>query len=190
MFEGQFQEGEQQSTTLEEIEGVVSVQSFEMIIQWLYLGRLSFGEFTPEDAISAAVELLRFADMCGITGIEHDMVDKIKTVLLDNPPPNNFWKHPDTNIHCLTSEHIFSAVKLPNGHPLRSLFAKAMVEGYLHRKHGDHRDFKFAKEIQEVPQLSVDLLKAVHHTLKRMSIKNLRASAEDPFSGRSIIFAE
>jgi hypothetical protein len=86
MFEGRFQEGEQQSTTLEEIEGVVSVQSFEMIIQWLYLGRVSFGEFTPEDAIAATVELLRFADMCGITGMEHDMVDRIKTILLHDPP--------------------------------------------------------------------------------------------------------
>jgi hypothetical protein len=186
MFEGRFQEGEQQSTTLEEIEGVVSVQSFEMIIQWLYLGRVSFGEFTPEDAISATIELLRFADMCGITGIENNMADRIKTILLENSPPS-YSRDVDTNMHCLTSEHILAAIKLPNGHPLRRLFAEAMVEGYLSPR-GLHESHKFAKEIQEVPQLSVDLLIAVRHTLSNSSREYVTIYTKDPFSGRKFSF--
>jgi hypothetical protein len=39
MFEeGHFKEGAEQSTTLEEIDGVVSTRSFEMLMQWVCLG--------------------------------------------------------------------------------------------------------------------------------------------------------
>jgi hypothetical protein len=192
MFEGKFLEGEHQSTTLDEIDDVVSVQSFELIAQWLYLGRVNFGELKAEGAISAAVELLRLADMWSITGLEHDVVDWIKTILIENHHPsdqNKYSTHPDTNIYCLTSENILSAINLPRGHPLRTLFAEALVEGYLHQRNGDdHGDFKFIKEIQEVPELSIDLLKAVRNTLGILRKEYSSISAKDPFSGRSIHF--
>ena len=43
-FKGKFQEGEEQSTALTKIDGVVSTQSFELLVQWLYLGQVIFGE--------------------------------------------------------------------------------------------------------------------------------------------------
>ena len=55
-FEGQFQEGEQQSTTLVEIDGVVSARSFKLLVQWVYLGRVIFGELAPGEAITATIE--------------------------------------------------------------------------------------------------------------------------------------
>jgi hypothetical protein len=49
MFQREFKEGEDQSTILAEIDGVVSTRSFELLIQWLYLGRVFFGELAPEE---------------------------------------------------------------------------------------------------------------------------------------------
>jgi len=60
-FEGTFQEGEQQSTTSTEMDGVVSIRSFELLLQWLYLGRVNFGELTPEEAVTATIEFVRLA---------------------------------------------------------------------------------------------------------------------------------
>ena len=70
MFEGPFREGEEQSTTLEEINGVVTPQSFQMLIQWVCLGRVVFRECAPDLAITMAIEFARLADMCRITGME------------------------------------------------------------------------------------------------------------------------
>jgi hypothetical protein len=87
---------------LEEIDGVVSVRSFELFIQWLYLGRVSFGKLSSEEAITAIIEFLTFADMCHSTGMEIDMVRQIKTILLGDPPPSNkesYSRDPDTNTH-------------------------------------------------------------------------------------------
>lgn len=195
MFEGNFLEGEHQSATLAEIDDVLSVQSFELISQWLYLGRVNFGSLVAEDAISAAVKLLRLADMWSITALEHDVVDWIKTTLLKNSPPSNVMHskiHPDTNIYCLTSEHILSAINLPRRHPLRSLFAEAMVEGYLHKRDSkDDGDFKFAQEIQEVPELSIDLLKAVKNTIGTMKGDGYGGvRANDTFSGGRAIYCK
>ena len=56
MFEGDFQEGAEQSTTLAEIDGVASVRSLEMLVQWICLGRIVIGgivEGIGHDAHSA-----------------------------------------------------------------------------------------------------------------------------------------
>ena len=76
-FKGKFQEGEEQSTALTKIDGVVSTQSFELLVQWLYLGRVIFDELKPEEDITATIEFVRFADMCGVTGMETLMAERI-----------------------------------------------------------------------------------------------------------------
>jgi len=164
-FEGPFREGEEQSTTLEEIDGVVSTQSFQMLVQWVCLGRIVFGESAPEDAITMAIEFARLADMCRITGMESLMAERIKAIILANPAPedSHFEKYraPDTNTHCLTSQNIISAVLLPEGHPVRAILAAAAVEGYLRQD-----NCKFLRETSEVVGFAVDLLKAVKATIK------------------------
>ncbi|KAL5313338.1 hypothetical protein ACEPPN_019071 [Leptodophora sp. 'Broadleaf-Isolate-01'] len=181
MFEGPFKEGEEQSTTLEEINGVVTPRSLQMLVQWVCLGRVVSGEYAPDVAVTTAIEFAKLADMCRITGMEPLMAEHIKAIILTNPAPED-WKWddgraPDTNARCLTSQHITSAVALPEGHPVRAILAAATVEGCL-RLH----NYKFEREASSVPEFSVDLLKAVRATLESISIEYNVTTFEDPIS--------
>ncbi|PQE15064.1 BTB POZ fold protein [Rutstroemia sp. NJR-2017a BVV2] len=186
-FEGAFREGQDQSTTLVEEEGVVSQRSFEMLVQWLYIGRIRFGEPTPTECITAIMEFVRLADMCEVTGMETQMAEHIKNIILANPPPEDKsiskGRHPDTNTFCIVGQHITSANLLPRGHPVRKILVIAAVEGYIRRnKH------KFLKEICVSPDFAVDLLLEVKETLKTVASENTKISFEDPFSGETVAF--
>jgi hypothetical protein len=74
---------------VEEIDGVVSTQSFQMLVQWVCLGRVVFGGSAPEEAITTAIEFTRLADMCGVTGMESLIAEHIKAIILANPAPEN-----------------------------------------------------------------------------------------------------
>lgn len=115
MFEGNFSETQQQTATLEEIEGVVSVRSLEALVEWLYLRNVRFDSKDPEDQISAAIELVRLADMCNISRMESQLAQYIKAVLITNPDrkSNGFWRHVDTNTYCLKPQHIILVSRLP-----------------------------------------------------------------------------
>ena len=190
MFEGPFKEGKEQSTTIEEIDDVVTPRSFQMLVQWVCLGRVMFGECAPDVSITTAIEFARLADMCRVTGMESLMAEHIKATILANPAPED-WKWcgarpPDIHTHCLTSKHITSAVALPEGHPVRMILAAATVEGFL-RGH----NYKFEKEASSVPNFSTDLLKAVRATLGTMvetSIKYGATAFADPISGETVKF--
>lgn len=182
-FEGEFREGEEQSITLTEMDGVVSVRGFELLVQWLYLGRVIFGKSTPKETITAAIEFVRFADMCGVTGMETLMAEHIKAIIIANPAPSSGKS--DTNTYCLTSRHIVSAASLPDGHPVRSLLAAAAVKRYL--RDDNH---KFLKEIQEVPNFYFDLLKAVKATLESLTTDYNCIIAKDPITGEGVYFME
>jgi len=177
-FEGGFREGEEQSITLTEIDDVVSIRSFELLVQWLYLGRVIFGKLTPEETITAAIEFVRFADMCGVTGMETLMAEHIKAIIIANPAPG---LKSYTNTYCLTSKHIVSAASLPEEHPVRSILAAAAVKGYLRDD-----NYRFLKETQEVPNFSADLLKAVKATLKSLTISYTSITVKDPVSGENV----
>ena len=161
-----------------EIDGVVSIRSFELLVQWLYLGRVIFGKLTPTETITAAIEFVRFADMCGVTGMETLMAEHIKAIIMA-PAPGS--RRPDTNTHRLTSKHIISAASLPEEHPVRSMLAAAAVREYF--RDDNHM---FLKETQEVPNFSADLLKAVKATLKRLTISHNRIVVKDPVSGERV----
>lgn len=74
-FKGHFKEGEEQSTTLGEIDGVISTRSFQMLAQWVCLGRIVFEDSLADEGISAVIE---FADMCGVLDVELLMAQGIK----------------------------------------------------------------------------------------------------------------
>jgi hypothetical protein len=123
--------------------------------------------------------------MCGVTGMESLMAEHIKAIIIANSTPDG-WKfqnhrHPDTNAYCLTSQHIISAALLPEGHPVRYIFAAAAVEGYLRQETGH----KFLKEIQEVPNFAADLLKAVRATLRTSTYVHT-ITFEDPISRKTL----
>lgn len=183
MFEGYFPEGEQQRATLEEVEGVVSVRSFETLIQWLYLRKIRFDSESSEDQVSAAIEFVRLADMCNITGIESRMAQYIKDILIANPDPrgNNFIRHIDANTYCLTSQHIVSATFLPSGHLVRRILASASVEGYLRDE-----NYKFMQETHQHPNFGADLLQEVRSTLGKLKVTKHKMILEDPISGTEI----
>lgn len=181
MFEGNFAEGEQQVATLEEVEGVVSVRSFEALIQWIYLRKVQFDSKGPEDQISATIELVRLADMCSITGMETQMAQYIKDILVANPDPRSkgsLVRHVDTNTYCLTRQHILSATFLPHGHLVRGILAAASVEGYLR-----DGNYKFVPETHGHPTFGADLLQEVRSTLHGIKSTQWEITFEDPISG-------
>jgi hypothetical protein len=151
-----------------------------MLVQWVCLGRIVFGVSAPEEAITTAIEFTRLADMCSVTGMESLIAEHIKAIILANPAPKNveIGRIPDTNTYCLTSEHITSAARLPERHPVRGVLATASVEGYLRQD-----SCKFLREISEVPGFSVDLLRAVKATLESIYHGSGGNTFEDPISG-------
>lgn len=178
-------EGEEQATTLEEINGVVTPRSVQMLVQWVCLGRVVFGECAPDVSITTATEFARLADMCGITGMESLMAEHIKAIVLANPSPEGWkWEKgraPDTNTRCLTSQHITSAAALPEGHPVRAILAMAAVEGCL-RQH----NYQFESDTSKVPEFATDLLKAIRATIESLVIDFNEILFEEPVSGERL----
>ncbi|KAJ5998656.1 hypothetical protein N7451_006466 [Penicillium sp. IBT 35674x] len=177
MFEGKFREGQEQTTTLEEIEGVVSVQSLEAFLQWLCLRKIAFESDKPEHQISAAIELARFADMCNATAMESDIARYLKKTLMDNPNPK-VKKEIIVNTYYLKSGHIISATSLPRGHEICRMLALATVTEYLLLK-----NFRFAQETIDNPSFGADLLQEVGSTLKGLTIDaDNRINFADPLN--------
>jgi hypothetical protein len=127
-FENEFKEGQEQKAALDKVEGVVSAQSLEALLQWLYLGTVKFDLEIPKDQVSAAIELARFADMCQITGLESEMARYIKDILIANPEPGPFTgRRVDVITYYLEPWHIISATLLPEGHSVRQILARVSV---------------------------------------------------------------
>lgn len=180
-FEGGFKEGEEQKMELTKDEDVVSPQSFQFLVQWLTLGRVVFGEIEPVEAISCTIEFVRIADMCGVTGMENLMAERLKDIILAPTPRPSGFDTPLNNTYYITSEHIKSAVSLPVGHPVRSIIASAAVKGFLlHEKH------KIWTEAHENPDFAVDLLREVKVTLSSLEVYRNSAFVIDHIRGGRI----
>jgi len=179
--EGQFKEGAEQLATLEEIDGVVSTQSFEMLVQWVCIGRIVFKDLPPADAIALSIEFARLADMSDITGTESLMAEHIKGVILsDALLHKDSWGSRDHNAnnYSITTQHIESAALLPSGHPVRGVLAMAMVEGFF--QFDNHR---LQKQIQENSGFAVDILAAVKATSKTITRSEYHTHFKEPLSG-------
>lgn len=182
MFDGKFKEGEEQSIKLDELEEVVSNRSFQLLLQWLYLGRITLGEESPADGISALTKFARLADMVGFTNVESHIEKSIRMVILANPPPDGRCKaRSEANIYHITPGHICAAACLPTGHAVRLLLSKAAVNTYLHSE-----DFKFSNEIREIPGVAADLLEELRKALKSTRFDVCMAYYKDPFSGEEL----
>ena len=123
--------------------------------------------------------------MCGVIGMERLMADRIKAIIIANNDPLLLkTRDPDSNTRCLISQHIDSAVLLPEGHPVRDVLAAAAVEGYL-----QHDNCKFLEEILKVPGFSIDFLKSLKATLKSLSVEEMVKNCitfKEPISGKAI----
>lgn len=178
MFEGGFKEGQQLQTILEDMEGVVSVQSLEAFLQWLYLRDIHFDLDEPEYQISATIELARFADLCSVTGIETHITQYLKRILVTNPNPYT-TEYGEINTYCVTSHHIILATFLPRGHAIRQILAAAAVERSLLCE-----DDELFLETQEHPSFQADLLEEVRRTLKGLRFGQNCATYQDPLDGK------
>ncbi|KAE8320740.1 hypothetical protein BDV39DRAFT_211390 [Aspergillus sergii] len=188
MFDGKFKEGEEQSAVLEEAEGVVSNQSFQLLLQWLYLGRFILGKKSPAESISAMIELARLADMLSIDNMESPAMEYIRATILANPPPDNgsWFRDPNTNIHHITPGHVDAVSHLPKGHSVRMLLVKAAIDAYLHCD-----DFKFSEEIRNVPDLAADVLEELKIALQSVRFENYATCYfKDPLSGEELRFLQ
>jgi hypothetical protein len=177
------QKGKSSQQPLEEDDGVVSTQSFQMLAQWVILGRIEFGEFAPEEAISRAIEFARLADMCGVTGMESLIAEPIKAIILAYSGPSVDdrlinWRARDTNTHYLTSQHIASVIMLHEEHPVRGVIAEVAVEGYLRQS-----SHKFQRA---TPEFSADLLRAVRATLDSVAYEGYLITFKELISGERV----
>ncbi|KAI9367343.1 hypothetical protein BJX61DRAFT_538144 [Aspergillus egyptiacus] len=154
MFDGNFKEGEEQSADLQEIEGVLLTRSFEILLQWMYLGRVLFEERSPTDRISAMIEFSRLADM--LATFEH-----------------------------ITTRHIDAVSRLPKRHPVRLLFPKAAVEGYINSKSS-----KIVEVCQQIPEFSADLLVELRSVLGNVTAHSMYNTSyfTDPLTGEKRAF--
>jgi len=113
---------------------------------------------------------------------------RIKDVLLKYPAPP-VWneRHGDMNMACVLSQHLRSAWKLPDGHPVRKLFAAATVEGYLRCEKP-----KFHQEIREIHGFATDLLDEANKVIGSLETPWNESCAyfREPISGIRLKFVK
>ncbi|KAE9381241.1 hypothetical protein N431DRAFT_490654 [Stipitochalara longipes BDJ] len=189
MLDDPWKEGQVNTVTMDELDGVVSVRSFKLLIQWCYVGRIVVGTATPSEEIEALIEFARLADFCQVEGTEELVAERIKVVILAHPAPKDTsfpeCRHPDTNTYSIMSRAVLWASGLPKDHAVRKMLATAAVEGYL--RHAKH-EHKFFKETQEIPNFGIDVLNAVKACLSTLSASAYGVvQFTDPISGIELV---
>jgi hypothetical protein len=182
MFDGGFKEGKEDIAKLDELEGTVSVRSFELLIQWIYTGRVIVETTILAEEIEAMVEFARLADFCQVEGMEKLAAERIKALIgTETDDLDLGWvRSPDNNTKSITSRAILWASFLPDDHAVRNMLAAASVQGYL--RSNEH---KFHKETRSIHNFAVDLLKEVKLTLGTLTGDRSVVYFEDPISGGS-----
>ncbi|PYH78301.1 hypothetical protein BO82DRAFT_291516, partial [Aspergillus uvarum CBS 121591] len=181
MFEGQFKEGKSMSAVLGD--DIVSEESFELFIEWLYTGQFKLLQQTRSDQISCLIEVARFADMSDITDLTYAMVMSIKQVLMEDPDwkqSRDSWSASPKSALMLKhvkTEHLKSVDKLPTGNPVRRVLVLASVEPYLIAD-----DFKFLKDIVLCPRFTYDLLVETRRILQEAGIRHKCPLSQDPLA--------
>lgn len=160
---------------MHEEEGVISIRSFALLVQWMYLGQVILRDLSASESVTAAVEFARIADMYDVTGMEVQMAEHIKALILADPAAPLL----NSNTNLILPAHILWAVQLHEEHPVRKVLVAASVRGYfLNDKH------KFANEAKENLSFSSDLLEAVKDALKTMRKSKFQIHITDPLRGQ------
>ncbi|KAL4885700.1 hypothetical protein BJY04DRAFT_213908 [Aspergillus karnatakaensis] len=120
----------QQSAELEEVDGIVSTRTFEMLLQWLYFGHITLVEEPLADQLTVALEFTRFANMLGIKEVVAHMFGQIKVRGVELEDSTSKQEEQAYSQH-ITAKHIYAATRLPKGHPVRRLVIQAVAEGYV-----------------------------------------------------------
>ncbi|KAJ6108242.1 hypothetical protein N7523_009565 [Penicillium sp. IBT 18751x] len=180
MFNGKFSEGKTNEATLKVIEGVLSLQSFEMLLQWLYIGNITYYSGDVGAQISALIELARLADMCAVHALEAATAKFIKMLIVDTSDLARvgYKMNPNANTYALSSHNIHSATELPQGHKVRAVLAGASVEGYLRSE-----NHKFRAILVENTSFKEDLICELKKGYKKISSNT--AYVVDPISEKN-----
>jgi hypothetical protein len=118
------------------MDDVVSIQGFEMLIQWLYIGQIRFESpilirsiVEKQKAITSIVEFLRIADMVGVTGMEFNTAYQISCFITSILPDDLTNGALGDGINPLvTPHHTRAALLLPDHHPVRELVVNEAIE--------------------------------------------------------------
>jgi hypothetical protein len=108
---GHFKESQEQALGLEEMDDHLnpcSRSSSSIAIP----GIIKFDIESPKENISAAMELVRFADMYEIDGLEAEMAKYIEEILVSANIPSDYYGI-EHNTYFLKPNHIISALNLP-----------------------------------------------------------------------------
>lgn len=111
--------------------------------------------------------------MCKFTGAEYFMAQHIKDIILADGPLHNAY------LYAITSQNIESAANLPDKHPVRGILAMAMVESFLQTD-----DYRFQKEILEIPGFAADVLAAIKVTSNTIKCGEYNPEFKEPLSGK------
>ena len=144
------------------------------LLQWLHLGGVTYNLPTPKEQILALIELARLAEHCNITKLKSELAQSIKGIIIKT---RSNMRHDGNNTLCLTSQHIASAVELPNQHSVRLSIAHASVEAYLWRG-----DFGFAKETRQFPAFGSDLHQQVRPAITTNQKERFQVTFRDPIN--------
>lgn len=160
---------------------MISTRSFQLLLQWLYLGQVIFGKLAPVEAFTTTIEFVRIADMCQVTGMEALMAERIESIIMIRRDVQDVFVDGHSNTLYLTTQHIVSAALLPKGHPVRSMLASEAVMGFLQEdKH------KFVKVAEDVPDFAIDLLRKVKIALKSLITSKQGKASKDPITGQMV----
>ncbi|TVY37977.1 hypothetical protein LOCC1_G006239 [Lachnellula occidentalis] len=188
MFEGKFREGEEQAVTLPPMEGVISVRSFETLVQYLHLGFVVYPEAASVKEIDHLIEFARFVDMCGITQMNDTISSRLREAIRGTPQQHQChrWGTPvqtTSRESHVTIKHISAAAALPYGHPVRRIVAETVVGRYLQREEGRH----WKKVCREVPGFGLDLLEATQDTMNTVHAGQRDIHFQDPITHHSSV---
>jgi hypothetical protein len=124
-----------------------TAKTFDLVIQWIYTGKLILPA-TPTSAAETFTQLLGFvklADRLNLLGPLDTVVSSMKALLVS-----------DRDL--LKPVHIREAAELPREHAVRSLFADACVREYTLFLRIPGRVFRFPAELKEIDSFALDLL--------------------------------
>lgn len=177
--EGRWKEGREQKAILHEEEGILSVDSFEALVQWLYVRQIGLKSKTRRAEILAVIEFVRLADMCGIDGM--DLIAEHVRGIIQRINPTSTLQPPRRHRAVLNARFLSECASLlPPGHAVRRVFAQALASAYL-----KSQKLIFAGELEKYPSLSTDVFKEVIAAVKSLHVTDGRESCAyltDPFS--------
>jgi hypothetical protein len=166
-FNGGFKESQDLELKLEE----TTSKTFDLIIQWIYTGKL----ILPTSSSGAAetftqlLAFVRLADRLDLVGPFDSVISSMKSLLV---------KHREL----LMPMHVRDAVELPREHAVRSLFADACVKEYTKALRSSKEVFKFHMELKEIDSFASDLLRSFGRSIARIQTYSFATGFWDPLT--------